>query len=424
MRRIWVHALVVIATLLLGLPAMADRLSLVDAQSEARAHGPEAAELEARLRGAQVVADDASRAFRRDPSITGAYTPGAITGNPDEVTWQVGLRLPIDISGSWGPRGASAAADRDRTRFDREDGLRALDETVAITVADLALAQRLLARADRVVTLYAVAAEAAHRRFAIGQGDQLEVDAADLDLAGARAAVAQARGELGRARAGLARLLGRTTSSDLGVEDPDEPGALAQVDIAAMVDRDPRTRSTEAELRAARRELDTYMRLIWPIPTLGVDYAYRRRDIAVGSFSGPGASALSANWVDNEVGFSLTLPLPLFDRQTQGRAKASARIFAAEARLASVRADVRAQLATAWSSLTAASGAFDALAGTSAIIERQFTLLDRALRAGVLDAVARTLAIRRLEDAGRRWDIAIREVRVARAGWIRRTHRL
>ena len=48
-----------------------------------------------------------------------------------------------------------------RTRFEGEDGLRALDERVAIAVADVALAQRQVVRGERIAELQRIAADAA-----------------------------------------------------------------------------------------------------------------------------------------------------------------------------------------------------------------------------------------------------------------------
>ncbi|HYM96293.1 MAG TPA: TolC family protein [Candidatus Sulfotelmatobacter sp.] len=398
------------------------RLSLSDAQAEARAHAPEGAELEARLRGAQMAADAASRVFRSNPSVSGAYTPGPLTGHPDEQSWEIGLSQTFDLSGSWKPRGASAAADRDRAAHEREDGLRALDEAVAVAVADVAQAQRRVARGERIARLQAVSSEAAHKQLEVGQGNQLDVDAADLDLAAARADSARAQGDLDSARARLARLLGREGYAELVVDDPTESSqAQAGVTLAALVDRDPRVRAADAELRAARFELATHERTIWPEVTVGTFYGYHRRDIPVGSFQGPESAGLSAQWTDTELGFKLQFPLPVFERKQTERARASGRIFLAEVQLQKAQADVRQELQSSGAALEAAQKAFDELSKTPEIIDREFDLLDKSFRAGALDAVARALALRRLQEAATRYDAAVRDLRVARARWLRRT---
>ena len=385
--------------------AAAQAISLTDAQFEARAHAPEGAELDARLRGADAVLDDAGRVFRRDPSIQGSYSTGALTGSPNEHAATVGVRLPVDISGSWTPREGSARADRDRARYEREDGLRALDEAVAIAFADVALSQRLVERAGRVAALYELALSAETERLRVGQGTQLDVDAAELDAQGSRASVAEARGLLAQARVRLGRLLGRDSSTDLAVEDPTEPAsARSESGIAATVDVDPRVLGSEAYARARSIEVEMYDRLMIPTPTFGIDVGWRRSDIP-------------PEW---QLGLTLSVPVPLFDGNREPRVRVLSLSYAASARVDTLRADVRSELEQAWIVYGAAVEALEAVAPSAAIVDRDFVLLEQAVRAGTMDAVTRALALRRLEDAGRRLDLAVREVRVAQARLERR----
>lgn len=397
-------------------------LALPAARAEAREHAPDAAELLARLRGARGIADDAGRALRRDPSLSVTARPGAVAGEPDEYGFDIGLSWTFDISGSWRSRERSALADRDAAEADRENGLRALDEMVALALANVAVAQRALARSEKIVTLHVVAVDAAKKKLDAGEGNQLDVDGAELDLAAARASVVRAGGDQDTARVQLGRLLGRARHDDLAVDDPIETTTgPSQIELEALVDRDPRARAARAEVRAADEELQSYQRLMWPAPTFGVGYGFRRRVISPSGFAGPSAGGLSAAWTDSDIGFTLTVPIPIFDRQTQPRMRASGRKWNAEARLESIRANVRAELETYTTTYRAAAAALAALAQTAAIVDRDFDLLDKAVRAGALDAVSRALSLRRLEEAGRRYDTAVYDVRVARARWIRRT---
>ncbi len=417
-------------TIMLGLLALADPcaaqqpLTLAEAQAEARAHAPEAAELDALVRGAEVFAAQAGRRFRQNPEVSGNYFNGAILGL-DETSWSVGAILPVDISGSWKPRAASANADVRRTRFQRDDRLRALDEHVAVAVADVALRQRLVARSQRIVNLQTIAAGAAHRQLNVGQGTQLDADSADLDLASTQVALEQARGQLAAARAQLARLLGRSVSTGLVVADP--PEALASVqrpDFDALVDRDPRVQAARAEVDAATFERETFERLVTPTPTLGLNAGYNRRDIPAGSFTGsPFAGALMANWPDHDLVFTVSVPIPLFDRQQEPRALATARLLTADAKLRTARATVRSELESAWDALDAAERAAQAVASTPALIDRDADFVEQAVRAGAFDAVTRTQTLRRLAETGRVVDTTIRDYRAARAAWVRRSLR-
>jgi cobalt-zinc-cadmium efflux system outer membrane protein len=397
-------------------------LTLAGAQAEARAHAPEAAELEALVRGAEAIAGQAGRRFRQNPELSATYFNGALTGRPEESAWSVGARVPLDLSGSWKSRTGSANADLARSRWNRDDGLRALDEQVAVAVADMALQQRLVVRGRRIVDLQTIGADAAHRQLDVGQGTQLEADSADLDLAGTRVALAKASGALAGARARLARLLGRETPDGFVVEDPVEPLLpLERPDLSAIIDRDPRVEAAVADVNAATLERETFERLALPMPTFGIDVGYTRRDIPIGSFSGtPFAPLLTAVWPDRELIFSVGVPLTVFDRQHEARARSTGRLLMAQAALRMARLTVLSELESTWATYDAAHQAATAVADMPALIARDDGFVEQAVRAGAFDSLARTQALRRLAETGRTIDTAIHDYRVARAAWMRR----
>ena len=393
-------------------------LSLDQVQAEARAQAPEAAELAARIGGARAVASDARRVLRNDPLLTARYVTGALCGDAGETAWEVGAEWTIDISGSWAPRRGAAEADLDRATFDEADGLRMLDEAVAFAVADLSFGQRQVARLERIVALQELSAAAARKQLDAGQGTQLDVDSADLDWAAARQDLVIARGDREQARVRLARLVGRVSGTGVVVEDPIETKPLpARPDPAAMEGDDPRVRAAEADMRAARLGLELDERLVWPAPTFGVDLGLARHEIPTGAFTGD--PVLNAKWRDTELGVRVTLPFPLVDRRKEQRTRSSLRLGNAEAHLRTVRADVWGERKGAWEALAAAAEAYQAVAGTAEIVDRDYDLLGKALRAGALDVVVRAQSLRRLEEAGVRLDRALRDLRVARARWAR-----
>src|SRR5207244_798708 len=110
-------------------------------------------------------------------------------------------------------------------------------------------------------------------------------------------------------------------------------------EFSAVVDRDPRVQAALAEIDAAKFERTTFERLATPMPTFGIDAGYTRRDIPTGAFSGTlFANTLTAIWPDRELVFNVSLPIPLFDRQQEPRARATGRILTAEAKLRTARA--------------------------------------------------------------------------------------
>jgi outer membrane protein TolC len=61
--------------------------------------------------------------------------------------------------------------------------------------------------------------------------------------------------------------------------------------------------------------------------------------------------------------FNIAVPVPLFDRQREPRARATARILAAETQLRLVEADVQSELESAWLELEAKRRTWRAVAG-------------------------------------------------------------
>lgn len=396
-------------------------LTLTAAQTEARAAAPEASALAARLRAAEIVLADSERRVRLDPSLALRY--GGQVGSYDEHDVLAGLRWPVDMSGSRRFREKAARAEQDRAGLEREAGLRALDEVVAIAVADLAFAQRQLARAQRVYDLYRIGVEAETSRFGVGSGTQLDVDGAELDAIAADARVEQARVAVASRRARLARLLGRSTGRGLVVADPSEAIDTPADEVAVSPDAnaDARVRAADATVRARLATRAATGRAARPIPTFGIDVGWRRNDIPAGAFSGPSAAGLSALWREYEFGVSVGVPLPLFDRGREQRSRAHADIQLAEADRTTIRADVSSEAEQAAIEYRGAIEVHRKLATTSRLVERDLGLIERAMTTGTLDAVSRAVVLRRLELATVQLDAAVRDLRIARARWIRRT---
>jgi outer membrane protein TolC len=250
----------------------------------------------------------------------------------------------------------------------------------------------------------------------------MDADAADLDLSGALLTLEQMKNVLAQSRTRLARLLGRTAIADITVDDLAETAdvPVTPPDFTPLVDRDPRVRAAVSDIDAAQFERQVFDRLARSPVTFGLDYVQARREIPLGRLSGsPSASGLSAKWMDSELVFNVTVPLPLFNRQLESRARATGRMLIAEAALRRVRADVTTELRSAWEALVAASSALQRVSATPAILRRDVEFVEQAVRAGLFDATTRVITLRRLEEAGRRLDLAVRDVRIARAAWVR-----
>lgn len=397
----------------------AGAITLDAAQAEARERAPEAAELEARLRGAEVAVAPASRALRVNPELSASWSPGALNGGARERSITVGVSQRLDLSGSWGPRRRSAEMDVERARQAREEGLRTLDEAVAITFAELAHAQRQLTRTERVSVLAAVALDAARKQLEVGQGTQLDVDAAYLDGLAANVDAGRARGAIASRRIRLARLLGRASAEGLVVaEGPEQPVDVTLEHLEDRVSANHLVRAARAEEAAAGLEAQAQERSAWPQPLFGIGYSRKQREIPAGAFSGPGGAGLSAAWTEDEGVLMLGVPLPLFERNQLARARATARLAQAITEVGRAEADVRTGLREAAADVDTSWRALVLLQEIPRVLDREYDLLEKAFRSGELDTVARAVALRRLQESAARYDAAVRDYRVAVARWV------
>lgn len=391
-------------------------LTLAQAQAEAREHAPERATADADLAAAKARTSVAGRRITHDPSAIGRYQQAA----PDtsDRSWSVGVEWTLDVSGSWTPRGEAGRATVAAASELRTSALLDLDVEVALAYAELAGAQRRVARLTKMVELREVAMRIATRTRETGAGSQLDVDAATLDLRASQIDAANARGDLEVARARLARLIGRADRTGLAAADEIDTAPIPNVSVTdALVERDPRVRAAAAELLAAKKQSEAERMAVRPAITLGLEAGRVNTDIPAGAFST--MPTLTGTWREWELGVQLTVPLPLFDRNRVARAGAHADVLLAEARLARIRADVRSGYAEVRARLASALDATNAAADIPAVIDREVQLLDKGLRAGGIELDAWALQARRLVEAGRSYDDTILGLRRTRAAWAR-----
>jgi len=396
----------------------ADPLTLPQAQAEARAHAPERAIADAGVVAASTRAEAAGHWITHDPVLVGRTQQPAPGQDVDDRSYGAGLEWTLDVSGAWRARAAAARATVQAAQDERSAALLDLDVVTATAFAEVADAQRRLARASQLLALSETALHVAERRRSTGEGNQLDLDAALLEASVARIARANAQGELDATRARLVRLLGRRDDGPLEVaDDLDRSAAPSPLAIDDLVARDPRVHAAIAKLDAARATADAARLAARPDVTLGLQLDHARHAVPAGAFAA--LPSLTGAWNEWEISVQLGLSLPLFHRNRVARAEASAQVIAAEARLARTRADARASVIEARAHLAAALAAADAAAEIPQVLQREIQLLDRALQAGGLDLAAWATQARRLAEAGHAYDDAALALRRARAAWAR-----
>ncbi|MFO0606624.1 MAG: TolC family protein [Polyangiales bacterium] len=200
----------------------------------------------------------------------------------------------------------------------------------------------------------------------------------------AQAEVAQARQSLVAARqdeaAALIRLAvvagwpaGAPPELRGALDPPQDPPSLDQL-VAAAERHTPVLRLREAAVREAEARVALADRAAWPQPSVGVQYRHEGNPTSEGPY-------------DIVMG-TLTVPLPVFQRNQGDRARSRSDVDVARAELAAARVQLAGQLAEARAVMAAAAQRTRAY-GTEILprFEENLTLLRRSFEVGQIDVL-------------------------------------
>ena len=198
------------------LPGVAPTVDAVVASealiAEALGHRPELESDAARIRAAD--AERLSARLRLLPQLSGTATAFASdmpypTGKKDGWRLTLDATWPLFDGGYRGGKRAQAEAESEGARAAEEGQRLAIAQEVADAVRDVGVAAERLRLAERQCAFATEAAASAKRTYEAGVAGSLEVLDANDRLYQADVALADARGRLGVAHAGLAKALGR-----------------------------------------------------------------------------------------------------------------------------------------------------------------------------------------------------------------------
>jgi cobalt-zinc-cadmium efflux system outer membrane protein len=266
-------------------------------------------------------------AARIYPNPTFEYAVGNLVlghGNPqtpamvsprffDQPVQSIGVTEVVDVWAKRSARIRAASHGVEQRRWLTEDALRQIVYAVRSAFADVVREQSERDLAHEVVGRYAETVRLSQARFRAG--DISEADLRKIELEGLKYDndVIDSDMQLDLARGKLAALLALPSARDLPADRLREPDARPAYDIArlteAALDRRPDLRAATAAQGLAAAQLSAAHREIYPDISLGVTYTHD--DFTI-SGDNPNTLALS-----------LSLPLPLFDRNQAnvGRAR-------------------------------------------------------------------------------------------------------
>ncbi|MDH5490555.1 MAG: TolC family protein [Myxococcales bacterium] len=288
---------------------------------------------------------------------------------------QASLSQAFEIAGERGWRQRAAAASRQAALGRLEEIRWRVHVQVHRLLHSLLIASERRALADRFGAFAQSLHEIASRQVEAGEASRLILLVAEADRAQSQQAqigAAQAEASL---RIQLASVVGWPSGASLRVEaalPPVRPAPPIERLVALMQRHHPSLRARGLETRAARTALAREAAEGWPEPSLGVSYARESR---------AGAEPASAIWW-----LSLSMPLPLWDRNQGPRAAAAAELEIAEREGEALARLLRGELVGAALALDAAAAQV-ALYEETVVprLEENLRLLERAYELGEAD---------------------------------------
>ncbi len=354
-------------------PVTAQQVSLDELLAYADAHAPRVrvGRQQAALGEAEI---EAASPWLQDNPELGAAAGGRRIGSTTLFQLELSLEQRIEIAGERGLRLEAAEATRDLARIDLTQARWEVHAEVHALFYDMLLAKKRLGAADQLVAFAESLHDIADKRARAGDTAPFTLLVAQAELAQARQARVAEQQVGAAAELALAAVVGWPTG-----RLPELRGSLGPVRRAPALSRleamalrhHPVLRGMALALRAADAQVRLEDREAWPEPALGVVYA---RD---GEEAGPATHL----WLG-----TLSVPLPIWQRNQAGRARARAERELTRAEGGALQATLRARLARAAGAVDAAAARVK-IFGTHILpaFERNLGKIKRAYDLGEID---------------------------------------
>ncbi|WP_373044020.1 TolC family protein [Vulgatibacter sp.] len=389
---------------LLLLPGAAQAIELREAIETALRNDPELRALDEEAAAAGQARNAAERLLARNPVLI--LEGGAAVGETDSgFEYAVALEQPLELAGQQGARRDAAMAAADRARLLREARRNVLAAEVRSAFARVLAARERKRVAEQSADLAGLGAEAAEQRYEAGKGARITRNAALVERGRAARELATAVVELDQALAAFRALLGPTAEANVL---PEGELVRASFPVEAQPERllaaEQGSRPDLAAAHVARREAEAQKELA---------AAAAVPDLVVGGFF--------ERELDTDRYFAtVSIPLPLFDRNDAARAEARTELARARAALTTTERTVDAEMRAAAARLEAAGVAAAAWeAQVLEALDENVALVTEAFRNGDVDYVGYLIARREAIEGRLAWIDTLEELALAQAAYDR-----
>ncbi|MGQ0511646.1 MAG: TolC family protein [Betaproteobacteria bacterium] len=395
------------------LPASAQSLSLEEAWRLAEQANPALLSALAGRKALEGQAAEAAPFLWNNPEV--AFEPSRRVspqaGAPDQRTreWTIGLSQTFETGGQQGLRREAARLEMESLEGSLGELRRQLRADVEERFVRVLSLQHRIRLEQSNLELVQRAAEAMGRRVAAGEASRLEGNLAAVEAERTRNQLGSLGEALITARAELAQML--QLAPDRLPEAAGEVSRSTAYNRDALlrsVERRPQLATLETREQAARTRLELERAAVYPDVTLGVNAARE------------GAPDLR----ERIIGFSVSVPLPVFRRNQAGIGKAMGELTQAQIERQAAMRDSRAAVLAQWARVEQLRARVDRLRGAVLPpLEENLRLSQRGLSEGEI-ALPELLLVNRQVLEGRRDALeAETELRLAQialeraAGW-------
>lgn len=274
---------------------------------------------------------------------------GALTGSSSENRLSVGASQEFLLGGKRDKKLAVAEAELQRFGSRIKDTERLLLFEVKTGYYDLLLAESRLDLAHKAFELNNQLLQIAKERLAAGDVAELDVNLARVEAIRSEGRKIEAEQDLVPARQRLLALMGTPPMEILKIAGSTEakPLMATSADLKALALKNrPDLQAAEAEKGKGEAELVLAQAEQVPNVTAGVGLIWERSETSLGG--------LEDRSTDYLVGFKLSVPIPLFDKNQAGIQEAQARKSSAESRQQYLRQNIEREIEAAHGRLATA----------------------------------------------------------------------
>jgi cobalt-zinc-cadmium efflux system outer membrane protein len=282
-----------------------------------------------------------------NPTLELQGSTGSMTGSPEDRSLSIGINQELTLNNKLSLRREAGQREAESTQRLRDNAARLLKDEIATLALDYLLASKRQELATELLKLNRELVVIAEERFKAGDIPELDLNLVKVELIRAKTRLLEAEREKTPYLTKIASLT-RLNESDINLSEkfitpklPQNSQELVKQAVSSRPDLLALTRECEKaaiEARLAKAEA-------LPNLTAGLFVQWQRATIEVG-----GMSSINS---DTQLGLRLSMPIPVFDRNQNGRAAARARLDAADSRKVALERTITAEVGTAVSRLSA-----------------------------------------------------------------------